>query len=263
MKAIILAAGEGKRLYPLTKDKPKCLVELFGKSLLQWQLEIFRSLNVTDISIVKGYRGEMINFPNITYFTNSKFKTTNMVETLFCAKEKLNDRVIISYGDIIFEKKVLQQLIECNENLAVVIDKNWKKLWKTRFNNPSEDAESLIIDENGYIQNIGQKTKNIDEIQGQYIGLTKFQNEGIRNIIDFYEKAKNLSFQGKNLLNSTVSFEQSYMTDLLQGLINNNCKIMSVPINGGWLEVDSINDYNLYKKKYEEKTISELVNLEY
>ena len=64
-------------------------------------------------------------------------------------------------------------------------------------------------------------------------------------------------------MNPNIPFEKSYMTDLIQGLINNNCRIASVPINGGWLEVDSINDHNLYQKKYAEHTISEFINLEY
>ena len=62
MRVIILAAGEGKRLGPLTKDKPKCLISLFGKSLLQHQLDIFESCNIKDISIVTGYKNDMIKF---------------------------------------------------------------------------------------------------------------------------------------------------------------------------------------------------------
>ena len=107
MRVIILAAGEGKRLGPLTKDKPKCLISLFGKSLLQHQLDIFESCNIKDISIVTGYKNDMIKFPNVTYFHNSDYQNTNMLETLFCAKRKINDEVIVVYGDIIFEKKIL------------------------------------------------------------------------------------------------------------------------------------------------------------
>ena len=62
MNAIILAAGKGERLQPLTNDKPKCLVELFGKSLLEWQIEAFQSSGITDITIVSGYKSDLINF---------------------------------------------------------------------------------------------------------------------------------------------------------------------------------------------------------
>ena len=261
MKAIILAAGEGKRLRPLTNNTPKCLVNLFGKSLLQQQIETFRSCKIDDISVVTGHLNQMINFENITYFQNPNFKTTNMVETLFCAKEKLTNSVIVSYGDIIFEKNVLQKLIDSNDDISVVIDKNWKKYWEMRFDNPLNDIESLILDD-GYISNIGQKVNSFDKIQGQYIGLMKFQNEGMSFLLDFYENAKKKSKDERvNILNSNLPFEKSYMTDLLQGLINAGCKIKAVPVNNGWLELDSYHDYEVYNKKYKDRTISDLISV--
>ena len=96
MKAIILAAGQGKRLYPLTKNQPKCLVKLFGKSIIEWQIEKFDKCNIKNISIVRGYLGDMINFSNINTYENINYDTTNMVETLFCAKEEITEDVIIS-----------------------------------------------------------------------------------------------------------------------------------------------------------------------
>jgi len=261
LEAIILAAGEGKRLRPLTNNTPKCLVNLFGKSLLQQQIETFRSCKIDDISVVTGHLNQMINFENITYFQNPNFKTTNMVETLFCAKEKLTNSVIVSYGDIIFEKNVLQKLIDSNDDISVVIDKNWKKYWEMRFDNPLNDIESLILDD-GYISNIGQKVNSFDKIQGQYIGLMKFQNEGMSFLLDFYENAKKKSKdECVNILNSNLPFEKSYMTDLLQGLINAGCKIKAVPVNNGWLELDSYHDYEVYNKKYKDGTISDLISV--
>lgn len=256
MKAIILAAGEGKRLRPLTKNVPKCMVTLFGKSLLERQIEIFRQCGIDDISIVTGYCHDKITFPNVQYFRNEKYDTTNMVETLFCAKEILDDSVIVSYGDIIFEKKVLQQLINTKDDLCVVIDKDWYKYWKIRFKNPLDDAESLKIDEQGYIQEIGQKVSNVNEIMGQYIGLMKFQNDGLEFMKKYYYKVKKQSEYGGNPLNNSLNFEKSFMTDLISGLIREGCKIKSVPIRNGWLELDTIEDYIVYEKMYKEKSLS-------
>ena len=201
LKAIILAAGEGKRLRPLTNDKPKCMVKLFGKSLLEYQIEIFKGEKIEDISIITGFRSDVINFKGVNYFQNENYESTNMVETLFCARKKLSGSVIVSYGDIIFGKKIIQKLIDSAENFSVVIDKNWKKYWQIRFENPLKDAESLILDESGYIKNIGQKVKSFDKIQGQYIGLMKFQNEGLEYLKNFYDKAKNQAKTGVNPLN--------------------------------------------------------------
>ena len=79
MNAIILAAGEGKRLRPLTLSKPKCMVELFGQPLIEKQLSIFKKCGINDITIVTGYKSELINFPNINYIKNNDFTTTNML----------------------------------------------------------------------------------------------------------------------------------------------------------------------------------------
>ena len=162
MKVIILAAGEGKRLGQLTYQNPKCLVELFGKSLLQWQIELFKQFDINDITIVKGYLEEKINISNVTYFLNNNFRETNMVETLFCAREKISDSVIVSYGDIIYEKKVLEKLLSSSNDISVITDENWMEYWKIRFENPLDDAESLVLDNNGNITSIGQKTDNVE-----------------------------------------------------------------------------------------------------
>ena len=70
MNVIILAAGQGKRLTTLTKNKPKCMVNLFGKTLLEWQISVFKKCGISDITIVTGYRHELIDFHGLTFFQN-------------------------------------------------------------------------------------------------------------------------------------------------------------------------------------------------
>ena len=249
MNVIILGAGEGKRLRPLTNDKPKCLVEFFGKTLLERQVSIFRKCGIKDISVVTGYNSDLFENINLelNYINNKKFASTNMLYSLFCAEKKFSDETIVSYGDIIFQEKVLKKLINSKDNFSITIDKNWKKYWSLRFDNPITDAESLKINDEGYITEIGNEIKEITEIQGQYIGLMKFQKSAITSIKLFFKKCQKLYEEEKiNILNSNVSFDNSFMTDFLQGLIKNGEKLKSVEINNGWLEFDSIGDYRLH-----------------
>jgi L-glutamine-phosphate cytidylyltransferase len=261
MKVIILAAGEGTRLRPLTLNNPKCLVELFGKSILQWQIDTFNDFQIKNIIIVKGYLEKKINLPNITYYINEKFSTTNMVETLFSARNEMNESIIVSYGDIIFEKNVLNELLTSQADISLVVDTNWLNYWKQRFKEPLDDAESLVIDDEGNIISIGQKIKKLDQTQAQYIGLMKFQGKGLEQLKSFYDQSKALSKSGKNPLNPNLDFNKSYMTDLLQGMINNGIKIKAIPIKNSWLELDSYNDYLLYSQMYENKTLSEFFDV--
>lgn len=262
MKAIILAAGEGKRLRPLTNRLPKCMVDLFGKSIIEHQIDVYRDCGIKDITIVTGYKSDKINFKNVKYYKNNNYHTTNMVETLFCAKNALNNPTIISYGDIIFEKSVLKKLIKSRYDCSIIIDKNWKDYWKIRFENPLSDAESLEVNSDEYIIDIGQKVTDIEMISGQFIGLMKFQRNGIKKLKNFYKEAKAKS-KHQNLLNPHLKFEQSYMTDLLRGMINNDIKLKAVIVKSGWLELDSLKDYKIYQQMYKDKTISHFIKLPY
>ena len=199
-KAIILAAGEGKRLKHLTKNCPKCMIRLFGKSLLEHQIETFRKCGIDDITVIKGHRGEMINFSGIKYYDNKHYETTNMVETLFCALHELNGPAIISYGDIIFEKRVLDKLILSENQISIVVDQNWKEYWSIRMSDINKDVESLKLNSEGDIIDIGQKVEDLEEIGGQYIGLMKFGKNGIENLKEFYFLCKEKSGREKTHL---------------------------------------------------------------
>ena len=260
-KVIILAGGQGKRLKPLTNNKPKCMVKIFNKSILEHQINCLRECGITDITVITGYRSDKIKIPNINYVKNKNYKNTNMTTAVFLAQEKLKGSVIIAYGDIIYESKILKKLLSEKNDLAVVVDKNWKNLWSIRFDNPLNDAESLKLNKKGYIIDIGQKIKNIEESEGQFIGLVKFQKKGLELIKKHYEDFRLQSQNGTNILNPKLSFECSFMTDLLQALIKRGMKLKSVPINGGWLELDTINDLEIYNKLYSDGKLSKLFKL--
>ena len=262
LKTIILAAGEGTRLRPLTEEVPKSMVKIFGTTLLERQINNFRKCMIEDITVVTGYKNNKINIGGIKYAKNINYHNTNMVETLFCANNELEGDVIISYGDIIYERKILKELINSEDDITIVIDNKWKKYWNKRFDNPLNDAESLKINANGDIIEIGQKINDIRDVQGQYIGLMKFNSNGVEILKKFYSESKKKSKNGKNVLNSNIPFEKLYMTDLLQGLINSGHLLKPLIINGGWLELDSITDYELYQKMHKENGLREFINLD-
>ena len=263
MKAIILAAGKGKRVKELTKENPKCMINLFGKTILEHQINVLNKKNISDIIVVTGFKSDSITIPGLKFYKNENFATTNMVETLFCARDELSDDVIVAYGDIIYDEKVLQVLLESHEDISVVIDKNWEEIWNLRFEEPLKDAETLILDKDGNIEEIGQKPKSIEEIQGQYIGLMRFNKNGINLIKEFYDDAKKeFDSSKKNPLNEKIAFEQSYMTDFLQAIIKKGHKIKGIPINKGWLELDTYNDYEIYSDMYKKDTLKKFIKLE-
>ena len=196
-RIIILAAGEGTRLRPLTNKKPKCLVEIFGKTILQTQIDILKKNNIENIHIATGYQKNKINeLGYLTHF-NENFNTTNMVVSLFKSIEHINnisdEDLIISYGDIIYESIILEKLLSSSHDMSIIIDLDWKSLWELRFDDPLTDAETLILNNDSSIKEIGKKTTTYKDINGQYIGLIKIKKNFIKEIINFYKSKTKIS----------------------------------------------------------------------
>ena len=251
MKAIILAAGEGSRLRPYTLDRPKCLVEVDGRSLLDRQLDVLALGNINPIILIGGYRAEMLRREGIELRINLLYAETNMVWTLFCAETDLVGDLIVSYGDIVYSPDILHKLIMSEADIAVTIDLDWEAYWRARNENPLDDAETLKLSSDGQIIEIGQKPKSLEEIEGQFMGLMKFSSKGITMLRNVFNDAK----QTENLCGKPI--KNAYMTDLLQAMIDCDYRVDSVPVNGEWVEVDTISDLSLDVNKERLRLINE------
>lgn len=242
-KMILLAAGMGTRLLPYTENRPKCMVEFNEKPILKYTLEAARECGLTDISVVTGYKEEVIQDEGLKKYYNPNFATTNMVNSLFCALSELNDEqdIIISYSDIIYNSKLLQELLDSRDKLTIVVDKKWEKLWRLRLgDNILSDAETLKLNENGHITELGKKTDSLDNINGQYIGLLKISKTSINKIVEYYSNLnRDIHYDGKN-------FDNMYMTSFLQNIIDNLISAKALLTNGGWIEIDSVDDLDSY-----------------
>lgn len=235
MRLIILAAGQGTRLRPLTNHHPKCLTKLQNKPLLEWQIEAARLAGIEDIVVVGGYRIEQLRDYDITVVENPLFDQTNMVYSLYCAKQYCEQPFVLSYGDIVYESAILSQLIQSPHHVTVTIDRSWLPYWQQRFTDPLSDAESLRLDDNHCLIEIGQKANNINEIQAQYIGLMAFKNQGLEQL------QKTMGAQFENT--ATIAANKNlYMTDLLQKMITSGYSLHTLAIERGWFEIDSLHD---------------------
>lgn len=242
MQAIILAAGQGSRLRPLTNDKPKCMVELGGVTLLERQIEVMRKMGITKIVVVGGYCAEKLINDNVEVVINPRYDKTNMVSTLFCSIGHLDHKqdLVVSYGDIVYQESVLKSLMASNANLAVTVDRQWRRLWELRMEDPLKDAETLKVIEEDKIVELGKKPVSFSDIQGQYIGLYKVRADQLSKFTDFWKLLDREAFyDGKD-------FDNMYMTSYLQCLIDMGWDARAVFTDNGWLEIDTVDDYNLY-----------------
>jgi choline kinase len=257
VKAIVLAAGEGSRLRPYTDDRPKCLVELGGRTLLDWQLQALRACRIPDIVVITGYRAGQVTPAGVRTRVNPRFRETNMVHTLWCAEAELTGEVVVAYADILYEPRLVLALLAEPHDLSVVVDRRWEPYWRARFGDPLEDAETLRIDPGGRILKIGQVPRGLDEIDGRYVGLLRFKGAGLEALKSFYGAAAALAARGGDPWGLPRPFENAYMTDLLQALIVAGHRVQAVPTEGGWLEIDTARDYELARAGFTDGTIRE------
>lgn len=239
IKCLILAAGRGSRLGKYTKNIPKALVPVSNIPLLEWQLSSLSKAKIENINIVSGYLSNKFDKYNIPKMYNKNWSSMNMLSSIEIARSWLldSDEVIVCYSDIIYEPIVIQKLIKSKSDIVTVVDIDWKNYWFDRFDNPLEDAETLKFNKNENIIDIGRKTNSIKSIEGQYIGITKFTNKGLKIFFNLLDEVK----EGKKLLYDR-SYKDGYITDILYELIKNEFIINSVKINGNWLEIDSPKD---------------------
>jgi L-glutamine-phosphate cytidylyltransferase len=236
VNVIILAAGVGSRLRPITDKMPKCLTQIGGFSLLDTQIACLNKNSLFQINVVGGYLvNKLYEKINITTINNPNYSSTNMVYSLMCAVDKLDQGSIISYGDIAYSPKIIQKLLLSEADVSVVVDKNWHNYWTARMENIVSDVESFSIGNSGFIKDIGRKVRDLSEVEGQYIGLIKI--------------SKSFSSIFKSLLSSffenQYSAETAFMTDFLQYMIRQKVKITPVFIDHDWIEIDTIDDYAL------------------
>jgi len=215
---------------------------MFDKPLLDQQLAVVAECGISDVSLVTGYAAEALSGYGTRQFHNAAFATTNMVASLFEAHELFDQRadLIVAYGDIVYSASVLRALVATPASLSTVVDLNWRALWCERMDNPLEDAEKLKISKQGLLTEIGGNPGNIDDIEGQYIGLTKITASAQHAVLACY---RGLAADDKN-----PSYDKLDMTGFLQLLIDGGTPVAPVPINGGWLEVDTVEDRARYER---------------
>ncbi len=252
----MLAAGRGSRLGGETAEKPKCLAEVGGRPLIDWQIAALGAAGLVDIHCVGGYRADMLPFNGTRLHVNEAWASTNMVESLFCAADAFDDDIIVSYSDIVYEPQILTQLLDSPHDISVVVDTAWRNLWSARFDDPLDDAETLRLDGDGRITEIGDKPNGYDNIEAQYIGLCRFRGTGIRTLrhtfdtLDEYERPW---MQKRGL-------ENAYMTDFLMEMILRGDDVHATPVEGGWFEVDTETDLALYGKLHSEGALKRFVD---
>jgi choline kinase len=237
LKGIILAAGRGSRMKTLTDERPKCLVELDGRTLLDYQINALSDAGIDEIAIVTGYRRELLAPRFNVEFHNPRWAETNMVSSLSMAQEWLEAEIcIVSYSDIFYTSDAPRKLMQTEASLAITFDPNWHRLWAARFDDPLLDAETFRLGVDDCLTEIGKRPTTVTEVEGQYMGLLRFESSGWQEMERIRSEME------------PAARDRLDMTSALQKVIERGrVQVRGVRYTGPWGEIDSEQDLRLYE----------------
>jgi phosphoenolpyruvate phosphomutase len=254
VRAIILAAGFEPGLLPLIEDRPKALLDIKGKSILERQIDMLNACNIKDIVVVRGYQKDKFTLPNLRYYDNDHYEKSFDLASLFCAEAELRGRCLVLYGDILFDRNVLEKLLQSDQDISLVIDRAWydqHSQAKAAEMPPRPDLVGLRDPpEQGYrflpssaattVAKIGQHLPAA-EVHGEFIGMAMFSPAGTEALRQAYQRVLQGNRGGS--FHEAADLEQASLTDMLQDLIDHGQQVYAVNIYKGWMEVDTFEDY--------------------
>ena len=230
VNSIVLAASQGS-LGELTKEVPKTLLEVNGKSLLATQVEEFNQLGIKDVTVVRGFQKEKVKLSNIKTVDNNEFAATKELFSLYLAKDEIKENTVISYGDIIFKRYVLHELLNDQNNIAIVVDADYKVEGENKdFVQASAKYDRTNYKGTAVFKKMGS-SMSPSEISGEFIGLCKVNKTGAQQMRDALEK-----------LSKAPEFKSMTCTDLFNEIAKDH-PIAIKYISGAWLDVDTLVDY--------------------
>jgi phosphoenolpyruvate phosphomutase len=251
VRAVIIAAGSGKSLLPLTEHRPKCMLDIKGRSILERQIDTLRASGIHDIVVVRGYRKETVNLPGVRYYDNDRYEATGELVSLFAAETELRGRILFLYSDILFEPAILEKLLRSEADCAAVVDRAWVDqrdrllplskpldLVITR-RAPQTGLRAMPAGGEDTLVRIGQRLVP-EEATGEFIGMALFSERGTQALGDAYVEARAAE---RRPFHEAESVEGAAFTDLLQELVARGHSVACVDVYKGWLEVDTFEDY--------------------
>lgn len=235
MNLIILASGSGKRLKKFTKKKPKCLIEINGKKIIEYLYPFIKYFK--KIYLVAGFKADLVKKflrrKKITIIKNKNYKKTNMVYSLFCASNKIRGDIVVCYSDIIFDHKVYNSIKKI-KGTVMPVKSNWLDLWKKRMKQKEikNDAENIEIKKN-YLVNIGSPIENSFP-KNQFMGILKISKKDFIKMKKLFFEIKNRKIDFTNFINLAI--------------IKKDIKVRCVKTKKYWFEIDNIKDISITSK---------------
>ncbi|MAG56105.1 MAG: nucleotidyl transferase [Planctomycetes bacterium] len=246
MRAIIIGAGRGRRLMPTTENAPKCFAEVQGVSILDWILRAFREGGIDDVCFVGGYRIDAVRerYPSFTFRENSRWQENNILDSLLCAEDLMDEPFICSYCDTLFTGDAVGKLVRSESDIALNVDTDWVEHYRYRTQHPPHDAEKVTVAD-GVVTRVHRNIEAADAY-GEFTGLARFSSKGAQLFREHYHRCRR-AFAGKAFREAAV-FEMAYLIHLLQEMIEAGVEMAHADTPGHYREIDTQEDLDLAQR---------------
>jgi len=245
MNAIIIAAGSGKRISEDAKDLPKSLLMVSGKPIIVHQIQALKQVGIENIIVITGAHSKKFEIENVRYVKDHCYNEHDILASLMEAKDFLKNNVLVLYSDIIFESKILRQILDSKEDISIAIDMTWEKMYEGRTEHPKSEAENVQLNKAKKIIKIKKNIKNENDDVGEFLGIIKFSPRGSGVFVKQYEE---LIKTHAGAFQQASSVSKAYLTDMIQELIDSQIDVEPIIISGKWCEIDTIQDLERAQK---------------
>ena len=245
MNAIIIAAGSGKRISEDVKDLPKSLLTVNGKPIIAYQIQALKQVGIKNIVVITGIHDEKFGIENVHYIKDHYYNEHDILGSLMEAKDFLKNDVLVLYSDIIFESKILRQILDSKGDISIAIDMTWEKMYEGRTEHPKSEAENVQLNKAKKIIKIKKNIKNENNDVGEFLGIVKFSPYGSGLFVKQYEE---LIKTHVGTFQQAPSVLKAYLTDMIQELIDSKIDVEPVIISGKWYEIDTAQDLERAQK---------------
>jgi phosphoenolpyruvate phosphomutase len=243
-RAVILAAGYEPQLMPLIQDRPKAMLEVKGRTILERQVAALNGCGVTDVVVVRGWKKEQVAVPGASVVDNDRFRETGEVYSLFRAEQALAGPFVVLYGDIIFEPAILEKLLRTKADVAVVVDRAFHDAVRAGslpagpldlvVTETPQSGRRFVAPEGGSrVLRIGPEVRP-EEAHGEFIGMAMFSAPGAARLRAVHDELAAGHAEG---------LDRATVPQLIQALVDRGQPVVAVDIYKGWMEIDSFEDY--------------------
>jgi choline kinase len=246
MRAIIIAAGRGRRLMPTTAEAPKCYAEVQGRRMLDWGLKALADNGIDDICFIGGYQIDKVrrDYPHFTFRHNVDWESNNILASLMYAEDLMSESFLCTYSDVLFSSSVVERLLTNPADIALCVDTNWLERYQHRTNHPPTDGEKVTVGD-GLVTRV-HRDIDPNSAYGEYTGIAKFSAHGAAVLKAHYQRCKALH-AGKPFRESVV-FEKAYLILLLQEMIEAGVQMAHADTPRHYMEVDTQEDFELAQR---------------